>query len=117
MHWCSCVRTWSTWTWRKAILGRLGVGLVLGTVGWAPVLRGADLVIISEFVASNSGGLRDEDGDASDWLELFNAGTNTVNLGGWSLTDSAADLAKWTFPSTNLAPGAFLIVFASGKDR
>src|SRR5437867_128429 len=40
----------------------------------------ADRVIISEFVASNSNGLRDEDGDYADWIELFNAGTNTVDL-------------------------------------
>jgi hypothetical protein len=33
------------------------------------------------------------------------------------LTDSAADLTRWTFPATNLAAGGYLIVFASGKNR
>jgi hypothetical protein len=77
----------------------------------------AENVAITEFVASNSSGLRDENGDFSDWLELFNSGTNTVNLDGWFLTDSAANLTKWRFPATNLAPNGFLIVFASGKNR
>jgi len=77
----------------------------------------ADNVIISEFAASNSNGLRDEDGAYSDWLELFNAGTNTVNLFDWALTDSVGDLAKWRFPATNLPPNGFLVIFASSKDR
>src|SRR5262249_49206999 len=78
---------------------------------------GADTVIVSEFLANNTSGLRDEDGAYSDWIELFNSGTNTVDLGGWFLTDSSSDLTKWSFPSTNIPPGGFLIVFASGKDR
>lgn len=74
-------------------------------------------VSISEFLAQNDGGWRDQDGDTPDWIELFNNSPSAVNLAGWHLTDSPADLAKWTFPSTALAPGAFLVVFASGKDR
>jgi hypothetical protein len=34
----------------------------------------ASLVIISEFVASNMRGLRDVDGETSDWIELQNTG-------------------------------------------
>jgi len=74
-------------------------------------------VFISEFLSSNNGGLRDEDGDSPDWIEIFNPGTNTVNLNGWFLTDSTNNLTKWRFPSVNLAPNGFLIVFASGKNR
>ncbi len=76
-----------------------------------------DNVIITEFMASNSRTLADETGLYPDWIELFNAGTNTVNLGGWYLTDNASNLRKWQFPATNLNAGAFLVVFASGKDR
>jgi len=80
-------------------------------------LRAAEDVVISEFAASNSNGLRDEDGAYSDWIELFNAGTNAVNLAGWGLSDSAGDRFKWQLPATNLSAGSFLVVFASGKDR
>ena len=73
-------------------------------------------VLITEFMASNSGGLRDGDGDSSDWMELFNAGTVAVDLGGYYLTDNADQLSKWSFPvGTNIAPGATLLVFASDK--
>lgn len=74
-------------------------------------------VRITEFMAANSGFLLDEDGDSSDWIELFNSGSNTVNLANWCLTDSASNLNKWRFPVTNLPPGQFLVVFASEKNR
>ena len=77
--------------------------------------RGA--VIISEFVADNTTGLKDEDNEYSDWIELLNDGTTAVNLTGWSLTDDAADDNKWQFPNVTIGPGQFLVVFASGKDR
>ncbi|NLF39679.1 hypothetical protein GX586_09555 [bacterium] len=77
----------------------------------------ASSVLISEFMAQNSTGLTDEDGDYSDWVEIYNAGTATVNMLGWRLTDDAGDATKWVFPETNLAPGRFIIVFASDKNR
>jgi hypothetical protein len=77
----------------------------------------ASQVIISEFMASNSRTLADEDGSFEDWIEIFNAGATTVNLLGWSLTDAPGNLNKWRFPATNLAGGGFLVVFASEKNR
>src|SRR6185503_6294536 len=40
-----------------------------------------------------------------------------LDLAGWRLTDNPATPLRWVFPAAELAPGAFLIVFASGKDR
>lgn len=41
------------------------------------------------------------------WIELYNRGTNTVDLGGWEL-DRGID---YTFPpGTTMAPGAYLVV-------
>jgi hypothetical protein len=77
----------------------------------------AESVILSEFMADNTTGLKDEDGAYSDWIEIQNDGTTTVNLAGWALTDDDSDRAKWIFPSVTLTPGQFLVVFASGKDR
>ncbi|MCX8156686.1 MAG: lamin tail domain-containing protein, partial [Verrucomicrobiae bacterium] len=82
----------------------------------APVLA-QERILITEFMAANRSTLADEDGAFSDWVEIYNAGTNVVNLEGWYLTDSANDLTKWRFPATNLPPNRYLIVFASGKDR
>ncbi|MBU0679276.1 MAG: lamin tail domain-containing protein [Verrucomicrobia bacterium] len=72
---------------------------------------------INEFMAVNDTILQDADGDYSDWIEIYNAETTSVDLAGWHLTDSAGNLSQWTFPSTNIAAGAYLVVFASGKNR
>jgi len=74
-------------------------------------------VIISEFMPANDRTLADEDGAFPDWIELFNAGSGPVNLLGWHLTDNPGAPGQWTFPSVTLAPGGFLVVFASGKNR
>jgi len=74
-------------------------------------------VIITEFMADNKHTLADENGDYSDWIELYNPGTASVNLGGWALTDDVSRKTRWFLPATNLAAKGFLVVFASGKNR
>jgi hypothetical protein len=73
-------------------------------------------VVISEFMAKNSSTLLDDQGLFSDWVELHNTGNEPVDLGGWHLTDKSDELSQWTFPSTNLATGGYLVVFASGTN-
>ncbi|MFO1491749.1 MAG: lamin tail domain-containing protein [Kiritimatiellia bacterium] len=79
--------------------------------------RAAFTPVISEFLAANRSGLKDEDGVTSDWIEIQNTGTDAGNLLGWFLTNDAENLNQWTFPSTPLAAGGYVIVFATGKDR
>jgi hypothetical protein len=73
--------------------------------------------VINEILASNQNVIQDADGDYSDFIELYNQGDQPVNLAGWYLTDDDELLDKWEFPSVSLAPGQYLVVFASGKDR
>ncbi len=73
--------------------------------------------VISEFMASNSTALADDDGEFSDWIEIHNPDAFPVNLGGWYLTDSESNKVKWQFPSVTLPAGGYLVIFASGKDR
>ena len=72
---------------------------------------------ISEFLAANGAGLRDEDRDTPDWVEIENYGDTAIDLRGWSLSGSSDDPGEWLFPAETIEPGAFLIVFASGNDR
>jgi hypothetical protein len=83
-----------------------------------PNLTLPDLVI-NEFLSSNvsTNGLVDEDGSFEDWIEIYNRGSQSVNLTNWSLSDDPALPGLWTFPARTLNPGQYLIVFASGKDR
>jgi hypothetical protein len=80
--------------------------------------------VISEFMASNAskepleeGELLDEDGDSSDWIEIYNPTNKPINLDGWYLTHDPNDLEEWQFPSVQLNPGEFLVVFASEKNH
>jgi hypothetical protein len=74
--------------------------------------------VISEFLADNETGLRDVDGDFSDWIEIFNPDPVAVDLGGYFLTDDATDPTQWRFPNgTTLEGFGFLVVIASNKNR
>lgn len=72
---------------------------------------------LTEFMAINGGSLQDEDGDSSDWIELFNSGPNSIDLDGYFLTNDEAAPTRWTLPAVQLDSGAFLLVFASEKNR
>lgn len=74
-------------------------------------------LVINEFVASNGQTQADEDGDYSDWLEIYNRGKEPVALEGIGLSDDEDRPFRWTFPARTLEPGEFLLIWASGKDR
>lgn len=74
-------------------------------------------LVIQEFLAVNGTGLRDADGETSDWIELYNSGNSPVALADWALTDDPEEPLRWRLPDGSLDPGEFLVVFASGKDR
>ena len=73
-------------------------------------------IIISEFMEKNRAVIADEDGDFSDWIELYNTGSETVSLKGWRLSDNAQQKG-WKFPDVSIAPGEYLLVFASNKEK
>jgi len=74
-------------------------------------------LLITEFMASNATTLVDRHGLAPDWIELHNTTDQSVRLAGWSLTDDRQDLNKWSLPDIYLAPQAYYVVYASGRDR
>jgi len=71
---------------------------------------------INEIMSSNSTAFADLDGDYSDWIELYNAGTTDVNLLGYGLSDNELYPFKWVFPNVVIPSGAYLVVWASGKN-
>jgi CotH kinase protein/Lamin Tail Domain len=90
---------------------------LISTVHPFTMVRAQEPVGISEFMAVNRTGLNDEDRQEQDWIEIHNAGADPVDLEGWYLTDDYEHLTKWAFPKVTLARGAYLVVFASGKNR
>ena len=74
-------------------------------------------LVISELMANNESTLADDDGDFSDWIEIYNPGSDEVDLTDWCLTDNATVPAKWRFPAVTLGAREFLLVWASSKNR
>jgi len=68
-------------------------------------------LFINEFMAQNTGTIPDDFGEYEDWVEIYNAGPQTVALGGLTLSDNLANPNKYVFPDTSLAAGEFLLVW------
>ena len=75
-------------------------------------------LIINEVCADAKSGLSDEDGEFSDWIELYNATGETVYLDNYALSDRENKPLQWRFPDGAVVPPrSYYIVFCSGKDR
>lgn len=89
----------------------------LATVcGLAAPLRSDDLVI-SELLASNRLTAIDEDGDSSDWIEIYNPGPAPRSLAGYALTSGGATPRRHLLPPIVVPAGGVSLVWMSGKDR
>lgn len=97
----------------KLVNGMGQAGVISLRTKFNPRLR----LVISELMANNETTLADEDGAFSDWIEIYNPGTEEVDLTDWCLTDNASVLAKWRFPAVTLGSRQFLLVWASSKNR
>ncbi len=72
---------------------------------------------INEIVASNSESCYDENQNSPDWIELYNACDQPVNLKGYRIFDKNNFEEAWILPDTVLQPKDFLLIFASGESR
>ncbi len=81
----------------------------------ASVAAVAQPLFITEFMATQQSVWVDEEGDYLDWVEIYNAGTNAVPLGGWFLTDRTTYDTKSFLPNVTLPPKLFLVVSPSFK--
>ncbi len=74
-------------------------------------------VVINEFSASNLTQFADNYGKYEDWIELYNKGNTTVNIGGYWLSDDSLDNMKYQIPTgTILASHAFIRFWTSGRN-
>ena len=71
-------------------------------------------VSINEVMASNKSTLADDDGLFPDWVELYNYGSEAVDLSGFYLCCGGE---RWAISGITLEPDAYLVVFCSGDGR
>jgi len=68
-------------------------------------------LFINEVMASNTSFVADDAGEYDDWLELYNAGSGTINLTGKYLTDDLTNWNKFALPAVGITTGQFRIVW------
>jgi hypothetical protein len=73
-------------------------------------------IVINEWMADNSHTLANPvGGKFDDWFELYNYGTNTVDLGGYYLTGTLTNKTKFLIPNNHqylVPPKGFFLVWA-----
>ncbi len=74
-------------------------------------------IVINEISAANSAEIASPDGDFNDWIELYNAGSNTVDLSGYSISDDPSDPLKFLIRSGTIEAGKHQLIFANGNDN
>ncbi|MHC4740066.1 MAG: chitobiase/beta-hexosaminidase C-terminal domain-containing protein, partial [Planctomycetota bacterium] len=76
-------------------------------------------LLINEIMASNNSVYEDPDnsGEYSDWIEIYNAGDETIDMSGMYLTDNLEDPTQWRVPDgVSINSGAYLVVLADLLD-
>lgn len=71
---------------------------------------------ISEVMSANQSYLAGPYGATSDWIELYNPSSETIDLSEYCLTDSAGNLSKYPLPEMTLETGDYCVIFLSDKD-
>lgn len=75
-------------------------------------------IVINEVMPEAYTGLRDEDDELCDWIELYNTTDKAITIDGYGLSDNENKPMKWRLPDgTVIQPYGYYIVFCSGKDR
>lgn len=73
---------------------------------------------INEYMTDNKSVIYDCEGDYNDWIELYNASGEAIDLSGYKMTDNSANVDKWEFPEgTVIEAGEYMLIFCSGKDK
>ena len=75
-------------------------------------------VVINEFLAGseNCCGSDIFDGNTEDFVELYNYGTEPININGWGFSDTDG-LITTIAPDTSIAPGDFLVLWYTGDNN
>ncbi len=72
-------------------------------------------LLINELMAGNDGTAADEFGEFDDWIEIYNASGEAVQLEGYFLSDSRATRTKYAFPNTVLPADSYLIIWCDNQ--
>ncbi|MBX2893939.1 MAG: lamin tail domain-containing protein [Cyclobacteriaceae bacterium] len=80
-------------------------------------------LVVNEFLALNSSCCPDNSSgknEFDDWIEIYNAGTSAVNIGGMYVSDNKSNPFKYKIPDTDatlttIPSGGFVIIWADNQ--
>lgn len=77
-----------------------------------------DGLVVNELMASNGGAFVDTDGSTPDWVELYNAGAEELDLGGLWISDDYTWKDRHVLPGGLTVPaGGYLLLRATGAEE
>jgi len=73
---------------------------------------------INEFMATNSHTIKDPDyNNYADWIEIYNYGSESINLKNYYITDNFSQPQKYQFTTDLFIPsGSFILIWADDKN-
>ncbi len=80
---------------------------------------GKSQLFINEISSANAGAIADDNGDWSDWFEVYlKTGSSSIDLRNYCFSNDRSNPTLWRIPSSvTMAAGNKYVIFASGKDR
>ncbi len=74
-------------------------------------------IIISEVLASNTSFDLEGNGYTYDYVELYNRGSQTVDLTNYCLSTNTKNPAKYRFPEMSIAPGEYKLILSNDPEN
>jgi len=91
--------------------------VALTSIGTLASCTGSSSVIINELMADNKYTIQSDQGNYTDWIELYNTADDAIAVGGMFLTDNLTTY-RWQFPSnTTIQAHGYLLVWADDNFR
>lgn len=94
--------------------------LLLAVLAMNSVQAATPPLVLNEIMAANGGAVRDPQGQSADWVEIYNTGSQTIDMAGIYLTDDPAIPRKWKVPtnvpqSTKVPAKGYLVIWLDGN--
>jgi hypothetical protein len=72
-----------------------------------------NVIVVNELMSSNDTAHADDNGEFDDWIELYNASADPINLGGWRISDEEDYDGAFEFTDEVVIEGnGYLLVWA-----
>ena len=96
---------------------KLTCGMLMAGIMVTGASAHAELVI-NELMQSNIDCIMDDLKEFPDsWVELYNAGTESVNLSDYALSVSSKEKKAYKLPSRTVAPGQYVVVYCDKEEK